>query len=451
MASFQDKWLALDDCVIDRSELMFNNDLLSDVSLVVRASSDEGEPRKSKMPIPAHKFVLSICSPVFFAMFNGGLAEKSDAVEMLDCEYKGMLEVLRYMYIGEAELNENNVIQVLYVAKKYIVKSLADECVQFLQRKLDPENVFCVLSHAEQYDEKVLVDQCWEMIDRETEEAMKSEGFAKIERSLLEAVVKRDTLTIRELELFKAVDHWATKECKGQGLTTDGSVKRCILGEIIVKEIRFPVMEEEEFADVVPDSEILIEQELVNIMQHFNSVLASPGGFHRDKRVGAYQSCFRFDEVWPGIQRADTYQFIHFHVDKDIVLHGIRLFGSESNEYEVTLTVTEFESKKQRSKGVGRVIVAGKFGKFSSVLVYEKDFCYYGFDIMFIPVNLSQACYYSVKVNIFGPDKSYVGFQGLKEVTSHGVTFFFKRSRNCGCAFADFLFKVPCLPGAGLN
>ena len=174
-------------------------------------------------------------------------------------------------------------IQVLYVAKKYIVKSLADKCIEFLQRNLNPTNVFCVLPHAQQYDEKILVDQCWEVIDRETEKTVKSEGFVAIERSLLEAVVKRDSLTIREVELFKAVDLWATKECERQELTPDGNIKRRILGETIVEQIRFPVMEEKEFVSIVLDSEMLSLQEVGRVMKHFNSVLMSPVGFHGDK------------------------------------------------------------------------------------------------------------------------------------------------------------------------
>ena len=43
---------------------------------------------------------------------------------------------------------------------------------------------------------------------------MKSDGFARIERSLLEAVVVRDTLSIKEVNLFKAVNLWATNECE---------------------------------------------------------------------------------------------------------------------------------------------------------------------------------------------------------------------------------------------
>ncbi|KAL9951128.1 hypothetical protein ACROYT_G043735 [Oculina patagonica] len=334
------------------------------------------------MAIPTHEFVLSSCSPVFFAMFCGGLAERSDSVELPDCEYEGVLEMLRYMYSGKAELNESNVMQVLYVAKKYLVNSLADECVRLLRKEiLNPANVFCVLPHAQQYDEKILVDQCWELIDRETEEAVKSEGFVTIERSLLEAVVRRDSLTIREVELFKAVDLWAKKECERQGLSADGSVKRCILGEAIVKEIRFPVMEEKEFAKAVPDSEILTPQELANMMKHFNSELASPVGIEGTKRDGTLQSCFRFGRVNLNHYDLDYEDCIHFHVNKDVVLHGVCLFGSEGNEYLVHLTVKEVQGQSE---------VAKKSGRFLSVPKHRKEIGYYGFVVMLDPVNLTR-------------------------------------------------------------
>ena len=50
---------------------MFNNNLLSDVTFVVRVSIGENESKKAKKAIPAHRFVLAIGSPVFFAMFCG--------------------------------------------------------------------------------------------------------------------------------------------------------------------------------------------------------------------------------------------------------------------------------------------------------------------------------------------------------------------------------------------
>ena len=439
MAVFDENWMKAKASITERGIFMFNNDLLSDVSLVVKASSDESEPglkaKQTKMAIPAHKFVLSICSPVFFAMFCGKMALRAKSVDLPDCEYEGVLEMLRYMYSGNAVLNKNNVMQVLYVAKKYMVNSLAHECVRFLQSELDPENVFSVLRHVQQYDEKILVDQCWEVIDRETEKAVKSVEFATIERSLLEEIVKRDSLTIKEVELFKAVDLWASKESERQGLTPDGNVKRIILGETIVKQIRFPVMEEKEFACVVLDSELLTLQEVANMMKHFNSVLASSVGFHGDKRAGTLQSCFRFLDVGCSLEYGHKEYSLCLRVDKDIVLHGIRLFGSEEKECEVTLTV------KENGSGV----IVNKSGKFSSVLVHRRDLCYPGFDIMFDPVNLKKDVIYLVKGKVEGPMSRFCGYCSFPLVSECDVKFFFwNRNEEKSCKqFSEFLFKLP--------
>ena len=422
------KWRNAKQSITERGISMFSNDLLSDVSLVVRGSRNEDEPKakKSKIAIPAHKVVLSICSPVFFAMFCGELAERSDSIDLLDCEYEGVMEMLRYMYSGKAEINENNVMQVLYVTKKYLVDSLADECVLFLREKLDPSNVFCVLSHALQYDEKVLVDQCWEVIDRETEEALKSEGFETIQRSLLEAVVKRDTLTATEIDLFKAVDLWATKECYRQGLSADGSVKRRILSETVIQLIRFPVMDQKDFSSYVLDSKILTPQEVDNIF-------TSPVGFHGNKRVGTLLSCFRFRYL-EDIYSMHFKQPLCLYLDKDIVLHGIRLIGSENTDYAATLMVKEKD---------GDVIVK-KSGTFSSVVFYKKQFRYYGYDVMFDPVNLSKDVYYLIKAKITGPHQSVCGErQDYSEVKVRNVTFFlWSYKEYCG-QFPEFWFKLP--------
>ena len=47
---------------------------------------------------------------------------------------------------------------VLYLAKKYIVPSLADNCTDYLQDKLDVSNAFSILPNAHQFDEKRLVE-----------------------------------------------------------------------------------------------------------------------------------------------------------------------------------------------------------------------------------------------------------------------------------------------------
>ncbi len=104
-------------------------------------------------------------------------------------------------------------------------------------------------------------------------------------------MVSRDTLTIEEIELFKAVDLWATKKCKMQGLEANGEVKRRILGEKVVKAIRFSVMKQEEFASVVLDTNILTPDEVINFFKFFNSAVAAPRGFSKTKRSGSQATC----------------------------------------------------------------------------------------------------------------------------------------------------------------
>ena len=260
---------------------MLNNDRLSDVKFVAANSNVESG---GKQVILAHKFILAIGSPVFEAMFYGELAETKDTVELPDCDYESLLELFRYIYSDEVNLSGSNVMGVLYLAKKYIVPSLTDKCTEYLKEKLDPSNVFSILPSSLKYEEKALEDRCWKVIENHTEAAVKLEGFETIERSLLEAIVARDTLTIKEVALFKAVDGWATKHCEKQSLAVEGKLKRRILGEEVIKAIRFPVMTAEEFADVVLDTNILHPNEINSLFKFFNSALPSPVAFSNTLR-----------------------------------------------------------------------------------------------------------------------------------------------------------------------
>ena len=176
---------------------------MSDVKFVAANSNGESE---SNQVIPAHKFILAIGSPVFEAMFYGELAETKDTIELPDCDYESLLELFRYMYSDEVNLSGSNVMGVLYLAKKYIVPSLTDKCTEYLKEKLDPSNVFSILPSSLKYEEKALEDRCWKVIENQTEASVKSEGFETIERSLLDSIIARDSLTIKEVALSKAVD-----------------------------------------------------------------------------------------------------------------------------------------------------------------------------------------------------------------------------------------------------
>ncbi|XP_078361263.1 BTB/POZ domain-containing protein 6-like [Oculina patagonica] len=444
MSIAEKNWQTTRPTIRERGKFMFNNNLFSDVKFVVRGASGESE---SKQVIPAHKFVLSISSPVFEAMFYGELAETTDSIELPDCEYESLLEMFRYMYSDEAILSGNNVMGVLYLAKKYVVPSLADKCMEYLQDNLDPSNVFNILPHAEKYDEKNLVDRCWEVIEEQTSEAVASDGFETIERSLLEAVVERDTLAIEEVELFKAVNLWATKKCEEQGLSTDGSEKRRILGERIVKGIRFPVMKQQEFAGVVLDCKILTPDEAFSVFKYFNSIPDSPVDFPVKERNGVqelYQRFCRFgsvDDAGSGfLYSPGKKDCLFLRVDRDVVLHGVTLFGNENNKYSVTIHIKNYTESKY---------VFSKTGTFSSAYIKSEPISYCGFKIFFDPpVIIQRTSSYRFEASISGPNSGF-GRAGKSSVVCSGVRFIFDNSNessngtNVGRGqFPEFLFTV---------
>ena len=242
------------------------------------------------------------------------------------------------MYTDEANLNGSNVMQVLYLANKYIVPSLAEKCTEYLRENLKASNVFCLLPHAQKFEDKDLEDRCWEVIEKQTEEAVTSDEFVTVERSVVEAVVKRERLNVAEVKLFKAVDRWAIKESERQGMTPEGNGKRRILGEETVKAIRFPLMSLEEFASVVIDSDILTPKELGNMMKLYGGVATSSSPFMQVPRIGCVKyRCQRFEKFSPP---SDSWHYldskrdsVQFSVSKPVKLFGVEHFGSEFGKY----------------------------------------------------------------------------------------------------------------------
>ncbi|XP_073231010.1 BTB/POZ domain-containing protein 6-B-like [Porites lutea] len=426
----QTNWQITRSTVRERTKFMFNNEHLSDVKFVVRGNDGESERNRS---ITAHKFVLSIGSPVFEAMFYGELAETKDTIQLPDCDYESLLELFRYLYSDEVNLSGSSVLGVLYLAKKYMVPSLTEKCKDYLQDKLDPSNVFTILPTALKYEEKNLVDRCWKVIESQTEQALKSDGFEMIEKTLLEALVQRETLEIREVELFKGCDRWAIKQCRKQGLATDGELKRRVLGEEIIKAIRYGVMKQEEFAGVVLDAKILTPDEIVTFFKFFSSQeISLPLGFSETRRRSWLHRCGRFTLMQRSSWDCNG-------LSRDVIEFKALYQGSPYSVFESPVRLVKLERSTYPSK----------------LLESCQNFSYHGLEVLFNSnPSLKQNTLYHISVLISGA-KSGKGCKGLKSVKIAGVTFTFltpptptryalgdRNSVEQG-QFAEFLFSLP--------
>ncbi len=431
MAVVEENWQTKRSTVVERTTFIFNNELLSDVKFVVPVSTGESESKKA---IPAHKFVLAIGSPVFFAMFYGQMAETTDSIELPDCDYESLLELFCFLYSDRVNLTGSNVMQVLYLANKYMVPSLAGKCNKYLRDNLKASNVFCILPYAQKFEDKYLEDRCWEVIEKQTEEAVTSDEFVTVERALVESVLKKEALNIKEVELFKAVDRWATKEGERQGITPDGVAKRRILGEEIVKAIRFPLMSLKEFASVVPDCNILSMREVADMIKYYGDALSSPLPFIKARRMRRFQRCLRFGKMffaggWPFL--GHELNDICVTASRAFTLHGVQLFGCQGSQYEVTTKLINMTEDS---------ILVTQAGLYFP----EKDetgaCC--AFDVLFEhPVRLESGKKYRIFATIFGPRSTY-GKDGKTSVEVSGVTFTFSK---CSSLDTTSLAQFPAL------
>ena len=416
-----DHWQTKCLTISERTSFIFNNELLSDVKFIVPASNCESESPKT---IPAHKFVLAIGSPVFYAMFFGEMAETKNSIELPDCEYESLLELFRYLYTDEVNLTGSNVMHVLYLAKKYMLPSLADKCSAYLHENLGASNVFSILPHAKKFDDQDLESRCWKVIEKHTEEAVTSDEFVALERSLVESVVKKKVLNIKEADLFKAVDRWVAQEIERQGLNPDGETKRRIIGEELLNSVRFPLMSQKEFLAVVPDSNILTTKEIVDLMKHYNSMLTSPLQFSASPRKRRVGNCHRFLYLIGSAGWEYTGNFserICFTVYEDIHLIGVEHFGCEGGTYTVRTQLIDTVSGSR---------VANKSGVYSSEEKHQEVANYYGFTVFFddaVPIKQNN-CY--EVVSLVNGSPSWFGDEGKSTVECFGVTFTFHNTEE---------------------
>ena len=179
------------------------------------------------------------------------------------------------MYYDEVQLTTRNVPEVLFLAQKYLIPSLAKICTEFVGNNLTVENTLPVLDHCFLLGvSKGLDKQCWSIIDKHASEVAEDNQFVDIDHGTLTALLSRDTLVAKEMVLFRAAVKWAGHECQRLSIPLTVENKRKVLGDAFYS-IRFPLMSMKEFTDEVAQSSFLSHEEVANMYIGFNSSFES--------------------------------------------------------------------------------------------------------------------------------------------------------------------------------
>lgn len=403
----------------ERSKCMWNNSFLADVEFSFPESSTDNKC----VVVPAHSYILAVNSPTFFHMLTGNSRNRKTTVRIADCDPEIFRSFLLYLYSEELKLTMDCLQDLIHLASKYCVSSLVEKCVEFMKDNLDTSNVFVVLQCAEFLEDKALQKRCWDIVDLQTKEVIKSDGFLNLDEDFMLKFLQRDSLVVWEIELFRAFYNWTALQSGKQD--RNSPLQRLEEGKVVysklVNHIRFPLMSQREFAETVPQTNLLFEDDVINMFSFFSSVSDVDVNFSRKPRTGTLKHCRLFPETRKWFMYSGSCpEYLTFLVNSSISLYGVRMFGCESGKYFVCL---EIYAQTEPTK-----LLAGRKG------IYECDNemkdGYFGFDLVLKkPCELKANTPYTFKVLLNGPPSSY-GCHGYSVVECDEITFSFSRD-NC--------------------
>ncbi|XP_053373276.1 BTB/POZ domain-containing protein 6-like [Mercenaria mercenaria] len=410
---------------------MLHDGVLCDVTFLAGSSKKE--------EVKAHKFVMVSRSPVFYAMFCGSLAESSSTVQIPDIEPEIFRELLRFIYTEDCTINDDNVMSLLYSAKKYESNRLAEKCKAYLNTQLSIDNVCVILQHAHKFDEGELDEKCLEFVLENGDDVIKSDGFSSLSKAVLQKIIESDKLKADELNIYDACKRWALQQCekksdKREILPADLRAK---LGDLIYL-IRFPTMSIDVFSKHVSKDHILTAEENVSVFQSI-----AEGSSDNNK----YSFCSAKRNVWASKERITitrcklnkTRQWaqggcpdvIDFRVSHQARLLGVSLFSPRTAGTLVGKLSLQCCSSILTSKS--DLKISFQESKYSEEVLFDN------------PQIVEPEKVYSIYAELKGPN-TYRGQDGLAKASSGSlcVSFFSseKSTNNTNVTNGQFYYLI---------
>ena len=236
-----------------RIESLLNNEHMSDIKFIVNGEK-----------FHAHKFVLALDSEVFYAMFYGPMADGRKEIDIVDCENpEDFLEFLSLIYKKSANVTWENVEELSYLRKKYMVMEMG-LFSKLVKSTVKNNNCLRSFDTSVALEEDGMIEECLGVIRRDASALVKTQQFLELKQPAVKILLTQDMLNISEIDLFNAVDKWCSYQVEISKLNASATTKREILGDALY-QIRFSLMQLEDFATYCRPSRILKNKEIVDL------------------------------------------------------------------------------------------------------------------------------------------------------------------------------------------
>lgn len=256
-------------------------------------------------------------------------------------------------------------------------------------------------------------------IDIRPTDALDSDGFLEVDEDTLCTVLERNSLRVREINLFQAVLKWASAECARREIADTIENRRTLL-ERALQLIRFPLMSVEEFATQVVKSGMLTDKQVVQLFMYFTVRPKPQVEFSDELRCrfpGKEQVVRRFSKAELPWGYSGTSDRVRFAVNRKIYVTGFGLYGAIKGpaEYKCQIQLMQQPSGKVVGNRESQLVCDGSPKTFR---------------VMFsVPVEVLPETQYTASSLLKGPD-SYYGTSGVGKKTinldhSGDITFNF--------------------------
>lgn len=167
--------------------------------------------------IPAHKNVLAAFSPKYEQQFYGSFDDKNAELIELDVSAAAFKEFLQFFYLDRIELTNDNIPEVVALAKQSLVTEFYDECIKCIAESLSTENVCQHYRLALFYNDKTLMEFCERKIKSNFNEILATNGFITGNRVMLSNILSLTPSNGRPTDIFEACILWAKHFCTENG------------------------------------------------------------------------------------------------------------------------------------------------------------------------------------------------------------------------------------------
>ncbi|BHF82097.1 hypothetical protein SprV_0802523300 [Sparganum proliferum] len=162
-----------------------------------------------------HRIILAARIPSLRAALSGALGKDKSVLKWATMPLSLANSVIQYVYTGQLEITQTNVIGIVLFAKMVKLPDLENRGVQFMVDRVNLENLATTWDFAKSMCMGSLMETCLNLMNAQFRSLVSSDLFVRLPADTVLTLLRNDNLPVdSEEDVFMAVASWACSGCK---------------------------------------------------------------------------------------------------------------------------------------------------------------------------------------------------------------------------------------------